>query len=485
MITHPRHRPRHRALRAPRSRIGLLLALAALVAGLVLAPGSRSASASSAHSIRPGLGYRLAGGDFVGFYRSGGRLIYCVRPSKAAPHLVTLSPVTRVPGTTRVGTAELAYALSRWGAATTAFQAAVESQVLNTLVGNTAAVARRAARLPRAVAARVAEHVRAARAFRGPYSVAVSAPRALLPGQSAVGTVRVRSAAGHFLVGGLVTLRSSANALVTRTVRTDSHGVGRFRYSVVGTGEVRLRATAAGLPDGAPRVSRPRPHEQLMVSSGSVRPASGAVSFQQVPNGFSHRYACTTTCDGRPRTVLGACAAASRYASLLEFRVGRRLKLALSFSSSSMRMCRTLAVVLRDGERVTASWRFLTPHGTSRPMAAEGTFVVDCPPVPAVAVSVVYDCAAASVTIALAHPGSTARGWTPLVNRTRHRMFLLIGGAVTRRLAADPGQSATFTASARCDTPVGYTARAGVERADHGVNVGPVATVTTPGPAAA
>lgn len=484
MITNPRHRSHHRGPRH-RSRIGLLLALAALVATMVVAPGTRTASASSAHSMRAGLGYRLSGGDFVGFYRSGGRLIYCIRPAKAAPRTVSLSVAARVPGTSRVQTAELSYALSRWGWATTSFQAAVESQVLNTLVGNTAAVGRRAAHLSHSIAIRVADHVRAARTLRGPYSVEVAAPQALLPGQSAVGSVRVRSGTGRYLVGTTVTLRATANALVPRSARTDAHGVARFRYSVTGIGEVRLRAAAAGLPGGTARVSRPHSYEQLMVASGPVTTASGSTSFRQSVTGFSHRYACTTSCDGRPRAVLGACAASGRYPSRIEFQVGRRLTLTLTFSGRPVRVCRALAVALHDGERVTASWRFLTPHGLTRPVAAAGRFVVDCPPVPAVAVSVVYDCAKASVTIALAHPASSTRGWTPLINRTRHRMLLIVGGAVTKRIAADPGRSAVFSTSVRCDTSMRYTARAAIERADHGLNLGPIASVITPGRAAA
>ncbi|HEV7204662.1 MAG TPA: hypothetical protein VGN18_08610 [Jatrophihabitans sp.] len=485
MILTSRHRPRHRALRDPLSRMGLLLALGALVTGLLVAPGARTASASSAHAIRAGLGYRLAGGDFVGYYSSGGRLIYCVRPTKAAPYAVTLATVGLVPGTNRTQTAELAYALSRWGDARTAFQAAVESQVLNTLVGNGPAVARRAVHLPRSVTARVAEHVRAARALHGPYSVEVTAPRALLPGQSAVGSVRVRTGAGRYLVGALVALRPSANAQAPRAVRTDGRGVARFRYAVTGTGEVRLRATAPGLPGLTVRTSRPRSSEQLMVSSGTTASASGATGFRQTVNGFSHRYSCTSTCDGRPRTELAACAAAGRYPSRIEFRVGRRLTLTLTFGASAVRVCRSVASTLRDGERVTASWRFLTPHGLTGPTAAAGSFVVDCPPVPAVAVSVVFDCATASVTIALAHRSSSTSGWIPLVNRTRHRMQLIIGGAVTRRVTAAPGHSAVFSATARCDTPVRYTAQAAVERADHGYNEGPVASITTPARAAA
>ena len=97
--------------------------------------------------------------------------------------------------------------------------------------------------------------------------------------------------------------------------------------------------------------------------------------------------------------------------------------------------------------------------------------MVPRPPVPAIAVSMTYDCIAASLTIALAG-----------ANASSHPQVLVIGGATTRRIVADRGHRAVFTTAASCAHPVTYTMQAGIERADGTYHYGAVASVTTPRP---
>lgn len=467
-----------RIFRVPTRRLGASLTVLATLAALAVALSPSGATATSV-PLRPGLGHRVAGGDFVGYYVTGaGTKVYCLNPRRAVPQGVSLRTISRYRGVSSTVSHELAYALATWGNARTAAQAAVESQVLNSLAGNTADVQRRGRGLPAKLRRQVSAHVRAARAFRGPYAVRVSTPTAVLPGQSATGSVRVRSAGGHWLPGVRITLQHSANASVPTAVRTNSHGVARFSYSVTDVGQVRVGATATDLTPTALRESRSRPHEQRMVGWAGRVSAHGAASFRKSVSGFSNSYACTTTCNGRPRTTLTACAPGSRYASRLVYDLGRGT-LTVAYPASRTRRCATATAILRDGENVRAAWQFRTRHGWSSPVRATGSFTVDCPPAPSVAASVSYDCATARVTIALAQL-SASGSWRPLVNRTRHRMVLVVNGATSVRIFAEPGRSAVFTASAACGSHRVYSMQAGVQRANHRYNYGAVASLTTP-----
>lgn len=461
------------------------LRLVVVLLGCLLAAGLASAPPADARSggLRPGLGYRLSGGDFVGFYvTADGTKVYCLDPREAEPATVSLARLTRYPGTSRTVTAELAYALARWGDARSMWSAAVESQVVNTLVGNGTDVRRRAASLPSSIAARVAAHVRLARRLHGPYVVHVSVPRAPAPGQSGHGRVWVTSAAGHRVPDVRLALRANAAGAVAAQVHTGADGQATFSYSVVGVGDVRITATASNLPSTAILASRPESYQQHMVTAASGVVERASTSFAHRPNAFTYRYACTSACEGRPSVSLRACAPASTYASRIEYRIGDRTR-TVAYPARSQRSCRTVTLTLHDGDHVMGVWRYRIHGRWTRAVAAGGTFTVDCPAVPPVAVSLTYDCAKASVRIALADPGSDGT-WTPLVNRSRHAMLLIIGGAAAQRIRAGSGQTAVFTASAVCGAPVTYTAQAAVQRSNGEYNSGPIASITTPGPAA-
>jgi hypothetical protein len=88
------------------------------------------------------------------------------------------------------------------------------------------------------------------------------------------------------------------------------------------------------------------------------------------------------------------------------------------------------------------------------------------------------------VTIALANMGKHGT-WTPLVNPSKHKMVLVIGGATTQRIYAKHGKTAIFTAHASCKSPRTYTWQAGVRRHNGKYNYGPKGSITTPGPASA
>ena len=447
-----------------RTRLCLLLVLSCLPTLAAVMP---AAAASS--PLREGNGYRLANGDFVGYYlTSAGTKVYCLSPRKALPSAVSMSTVTRYAGASRTVSRELAYALTRWGDARGQSDAAVESQLLNSIVGNGRDVRRRAASLPKQVAGVVAHRLALARRLAGPYRVDVHLPTALLPGQSAVGTVRVLSAAGHAVPGVAVTLRASRNAVVPGSVRAGAGGLARFRYRVADIGAVRVSARAAGLAVTSLRTNHPASSQQRMVASAGTASASGSAGFHRSPRGFTAGYSCTTACAGRPMVTLRACAEPSSRARRMVWHAGRHV-VVLTFAPTRAVTCRSSALQLADGDHVGGRWQFRTAHGWSRPVAARGAFVVDCPPVPAVAVSMSYDCTAASLTIALA-----------TVNTTPHQEVLVVGGAADRRIVAGRGQRAVFSTAVSCAHPLTYTMQAGIQRADGGYHYGAVAVITTP-----
>jgi hypothetical protein len=454
------------------ARIRLLLCslLVLLGAAALSVGGAVSVGAAAPAPLRAGTGYRLPGGDFVGFYltRSGAK-VYCIDPGKRAPSSVSLTSIGRYPGMSQRTADELAYALSRWGNATSRTQAAAESQLVNTIVGHADAVRRRAHSLPGSVGSLVAAHLRIVRALHGPYTVSVRATRAAAPGQTTDGSTGVVSAAGHGVPGVAIALRGSGNVSLPAEVRTGSRGSVTFRYTVTGTGPVRIDATASGLT--APRFTgtHPAAGQQRMVTWSRPVGASAHTGFQARLGSFAHGYACTTTCTGHPRTTLRACAVPSAYPARLAFRAGSTT-LPMDFPAATRTGCRTIAAVLTDGDQVTASWTFHGPHGWTAPMAAGGAFVVDCPPVPVVRVSLAYDCTQGSLTASVTAPAA-------------HPAVLLVAGAATRRIDAGSGATAQFTVPVRCGTVQAYSVQAGVRRADGAWNYGPAARVSTPGAA--
>jgi hypothetical protein len=464
---------------ATRHLVTTVVALAAAivsVAALFIALGGPSSAATNG-APHQGKGYSVGGGDFVGYYvTTAGTKVYCLSPRKALPSGISLHTAARYPGVSKTASRQLAYALNRWGNASSSPAAAAESQLVNTIVGNASDVARRAAQLPKSVASLVSGHLALTRRFYGPYDTAVRTPTALLPGQSGTGSVVITSAGGHRVSGVTVLLTSSKNGAVPKRITTNSKGIGKFTYRATDVGEVHITAMAIDVPATAVQVNQPSPTQQHMVSPVSLVRSRGSASFRKSPAGFSHSYACTTTCNGKPATTLSACAPASSRASRIGFRYEGKT-VYVTFAHSTKAACKSRSVTTKDGDRVTAGWQFKTSHGWSAVVAAAGSFVVDCPAVPPVGVSMTYDCTNAAVTIGLAQVGANGM-WTPLVNTTSHRLVLVIDGK--QRIYADRNKTALFTASATCGSHTTYTAQAGVQRANGQYNYGLVASVTTP-----
>ena len=440
----------------------LALLAAAAVAGLVAPPG-----AAAVAPLRHGSGYHLPAGEFVGYYLTrDGVKVFCIDPGKKAPTSVSLSTIARYPGMSKRTADELAYALSTWGDPTTKVQAAAESQLVNTVVGHAAAVRRRGTHLPRAVTTLVAAHLRSVRALAGPYTVLLRAPRAVGPGQVATGSVAVAAAGGRKVPGVIVRLQGSANVTVPAALRTGAGGSAAFRYTVTGPGTVRITATAGGLAPSRFTGTHPASGSQRMVTGAPATTASAHTGFEARPGAFTHTYACTTTCDGRPLATLRACSAAGGYPARLTYRWGAQSRV-VDFPAAARGRCLTTSLVLADRDQVRAVWTYLGPHGWTAPVAAGGAFVVDCPAVPAVEVALSYDCAHASLAVSVTAPAT-------------HPAVLLVSGATVRRVGAPAGGTARFATTVPCGTPQTFTVRAGVQRSGGGWNYGSVARIGTP-----
>lgn len=461
------------------SRAPAIVSALLAVAAASLSP-ALPAAARTEPQVVPGLGKWIDNGtDFVGFYNAsaGGTWtkVYCVRPGAGEPATITLRTMGTLPGASQAVTRQLAETLAAHGDAQTAVQAAAVSQALNEEIGNHAAVVRRAASLPDRVQAIADRYVAEARATAGPYRLAIDLPRSPLPGQSARGTITLRSAQGP--ASGTVTLQHTANVTTPDEVHVGRSGAARFTYQTLAGGPVHLDATARVAPTTL-RASRPAAGEQLMLTWSAPATVQANATYEASGPGISYHYACTSQCDGHPVVTLTACAPANGYPSRITFWLGDQVR-RVTFTAATTRTCRSIQVPLADGVRVSATWRYETPRGWTRPFPAAGAFVVDCPAPPPVAITVDFNCTSAGVAVVL---GRERNGMlSPLRNRTRHRMVLAVGGAVSGRYVLAPGQTATVhTFRLPCGSGAAVTIRSGAQRSNGTYNYSGPLVVTMP-----
>jgi hypothetical protein len=340
-----------------RLRRTVVVALAVIAAAIGACMAASFASANAQPVVVPGKGVWIAGHtDFVGFYRAyaDGRWVkvYCVSPAKRAPTSIDLHTAARVAGTTRAVTRQLAETLAAHGDAQTARQAEAVSQALNEEIGNDDAVHRRASSLPDRVRILAARYVAEARTLHGPYRLAVHLPRSPLPGQQATGTVTLRTTAGQ-PVPHAVTIRHTRNVRTPRFVHTDGSGRAAFDYATTGGGAVHLAASARLLPTTV-RASRPGPATQLVLTWSPRSESRATGSYQGTGPGISHRYSCSSDCDGHPVVTLTACAPADRYRSRVTFWLGERTH-RLYFAAARHRVCQSWQTRIADEVSVSAT----------------------------------------------------------------------------------------------------------------------------------
>lgn len=471
-------RPSWRSAPKPVSLLLVLAGAATISASLLAAGRPPVASAATTASVVPGAGRWIAGHtDFVGSYRArvDGHwvTVYCISPELRTPSRISLATSARLGSAGLTATREVAQTLTAHGAATNAGAAEAVSQAVNFELGNRRAVIRRARYLSRAVEALASRYVTEARRDRGPYVLRLQLDSAPLPGQSGRATVSLRGPAGGH--GAVVRLRSVGPVARPAVVRLDAAGHGSFAFRTVGAGPVRIDAAVGGLPPLTVRASRPAPGLQRMITWSPAASVRASAHYEARVSGFSESYECSSTCNGRPRVSLTACAPGSAYPSTITYAYQRRTH-AVPFAAAPVRHCATWRVRLLDGARVTASWRYHTPAGWTATLPAGGAFVVDCPAAPPVVVVVGVDCHVVQLTAVLGHrAGGPAGGLVPMRNDTRHDMVLDVSGAVTRHTVLRPGATAvaqTFTLG--CGSAAAVTVRAGVQRTDGQYNYGHV-----------
>ena len=455
--------------------IAVLAAVVAALGGAALLGVGRppAARAASGASVLPGAGRWIAGHtDFVGAYRAwiAGRwvTVYCISPQLRTPSRITLAPSGRLGGAGLTATRQVAQTLSAHGATTSAVQAEAVSQAVNYELGHRVAVARRARYLGPTVALLARRYVLEARRELGPYVLTLRLDSAPLPGQSGRAALTLRGPGG----GRAATVRLTTGAAVTApaTVRLDAAGRASFGYRTVGAGVARIDAAVGGLPPVTVSASRAAAGWQQMITWSTPVTAHAGARYQGRLN-FAARYECSSTCNGHPRVSLTACAPGGAYASRITFAYGRR-RHSVDFAAAADRRCATWATRMPDGTRVSAGWAFHTPSGWTAPLPVGGSFVVDCPPVPPVAVSLGLDCRTAALTVVLGRRDGGG-ALVPLHNASRHPMVLDVGGAAAGHFGLAPGATATpHSFALGCSSTAEITVRAGIERADGSYNYG-------------
>jgi hypothetical protein len=458
--------------------VGLLMAMVAAIGAVCLIPGAADAGTSS--SVVPGRGRWIAGHtDFVGYYRAlvGGRWVkvYCVSPARQVPSSVALHTVSRVPSTTIAKSRQLAEILWAHGNAGTALQAEAVSQALNTVIGNAESTARRASFLPSRVRDLAARYVAEAGRRHGPYRLGLHLPSSPLPGQSAVGSVTLRTPAGA--LSGRVRLRHTANVRTPVRVMVQATGVGRFRYQTVGGGAAHVAATAHVSPTTL-RMSHTDPSTQTLLTWSPAAVVHDYASYQGHGPRIRHRYACTNQCAGRPLVTLTACAPANTFASRITFWIGTAMH-RIYFPAAAVTACASWRTAVPDATPVSGTWQYRAPDGWTSPLPAAGAFVVDCPAAPPVAVTISYDCTAATLSATL---GTESGGvLTALRNQSRHDMVLVLRGAITDRVTVPRAATAPVrNYPMACGRHAEVTVQGGVERASGGYNFGDPVAVSLP-----
>lgn len=456
------------------------VASAVIAVGIAFVVPTPGASARAEPRLVAGLGvWNPERTDFVGFYKAlaDGRWtkVYCIRPASAEPTEISLHTVRRLPSASRAVTRQLAETLAAHGDAQTLVRAAAVSQALNEEIGNHRAVVRRARWLPDRVEVLADRFVQEARALHAPYRLSIDLPNSPLPGRSATGTISLNSAAGP--ARGAVHLTHTANVATPGDVTIGRSGRATFRYKTVAGGPVHMAASARVMP-ATLRASSPGTGEQLMVGWSAPVGVRATATYQATGPGITYRYACSSECDGNPVVTLRACAPSNDYRSRITFWLGDRVR-RLTFDAADARTCRSFKTRLADGVSVSATWRYLTPTGWTRPLPAIGAFIVDCPAPPPVAVAVSLTCSRArvSATLGTQRDGTLRRFY----NDTTHRMVLVVRGAVGGRYVVAPGTRATVhTFRVPCGIGASIMLRSGVQRTSGAYNYSEPMDVTMP-----
>jgi hypothetical protein len=215
-----------------------------------------------------------------------------------------------------------------------------------------------------------------------------------------------------------------------------------------------------------------------MVTWSPHAAASANATYQAHGPRFTHRYRCSTACDGHPLVTLTACAPPNTYPSRITYWYDGHSH-AIDYAAANSSVCKSWDVRLADGVSVSATWRYRAPSGWTAPLPAAGWFTVDCPPVPPVAVALDYDCTHAAVEVTLGT--QRAGGLVPLQNSTRHAMTLVLTGAVSGRYAVAPGQTASVHSfPLTCGVDSSLTVQAGVQRDSGAYNYGQRAVLALP-----
>ena len=473
------------SLPAPRRLIGAVLAVALATVGLVASVAAVAPPAAEAATVQH-RGYLLQAGpklghgtEWMGSYSIDGRPpSYCVDYGKATPRAVGWRDVRALPGWAPATVQRVSYVLSRYGAATSNTQAAAVNAAINLIIGDRrfaadwkASYVPQLARKDPRVAPLATRIVRESATLRGPYKVSVRVTRSAVVGGVAQARVTVTSAAGRPLGGAGLSVRL-ANAMPARVLprRTASNGQAILHYVPSAPGAVTATAVVTGLvQSNVLRVSTPASRaEQRVASSAAARvSATSAGRFRAAypRQRLRSTMVCTQDCYGAPPVDVTATNASPRNRLQVVVVVNGKPVPGKVLNLAPGRTGR-LRVVVRDGQQVRTAYRWQQGRGWSRFLPYGATRVVDCPPVPDVALTIDCPCDG--------RIGASLRD----DNRTRytHVLTVRVPGGTSRTLVVPPR---TTRALPGLSWPRGTTVTVWNQNRLAGKNVGAAVRVAT------
>lgn len=410
-----------------------VLAAASLVAPThsVLSPPTAAAAAKAKPAKhRRGIQAAVWVGTWTIHTSHGDRPGVCFQPNLGHPTTTGTSTLNgKIPGMSARQSADVKYAVNRYGATNSNTTAAglnlyvwkVQDQpsfrrTFSRLIHTPKL--RGAVRAMNAIAKEAGNH--------GAYKVTGSVQSGHY-GQTVHGQFTFRNAHGKPAVGKKVTLSTSGLQLATlhRSTLTNSHGQVPFTGKVTTIGEYRIDALLEGATSKAVLISHPtRGHQKLAIWVPNKETAHGSTHNHGVTAPASIVATCGTNCHGQaPVTVTKKNECGGAPQRLFTY-VNGRVKFTVDVAA-----CATAKRTFTgdDNDRVIAKVCYLDHVGGTCQTAqvTVGTYTVVCPPWPKVTITTVCDCDKASSRVTFTGPAGT-RGYKGTVNVNGHTQTVTV-----------------------------------------------------------
>jgi hypothetical protein len=446
-------------------RAAVAITLLGFAIGLSVLPSVANAQAP----VTSGAGLSVQG-VWMGYFVNDGHDMYCVTPGLQLTAPQSTHTVSYWPAIGAAKSRNVEYVLGQWGNTSDNNQAAAVRLALLKIIG---AHLPQAKALPASVKATADNYVALAKKYHGPYVTSVTFGTKVLDGQIGTAQVTVNSAAHQPVPGLTVALRAS-NATVPASVTTAANGLAEFQYVRTGTGMVKIVARASSVPPTSLLASQPAGGQQLLLGSGLPTIETASAAYQLTPGGPTVSYSCTSACNGQPPVSVQFCNPAEVVPTKYTVYDNKRAVAVAKFDPSSQPACQTVTVTIDDTHVVTFSVAYFVKNKWSHRVALPGSFTVDCPPWPAVSLSMTCNCVSGQLQMAISPNATHAE-----------EIIYSVNGGPPQTSVGQPGQPVTVTVplDRSASTTVTYTGA--VQRSNGQWIIPPLFSVTVPaaGPA--